>query len=151
MFRICTIILYLSVSSILGSGTSISPIFWACKGLESWSCVVWTCLMPVSCVSKDSSYRVSSCVSAGMILACNPVFWVITSSSCSSGPGTGQVLVPLVVPSTESLRALLWCFSVSLMTHLEKGIDGDMNVFIVVPIATNDGYSDCCDKFGITY
>ena len=93
------------------------------------------------------------CVSAGMILACNPVFGVITfssCSSCSSGPGTGEVLVPLIVPSTESSRALLWHSSMSLMTLLEKGIDGDTDVFIVVPIATNDGYNDCCDKFGIT-
>ena len=46
--------------------------------------------------------------------------------------------------------ALLWCSSMSLMTLLEKGIDGDTNVFIEVPIAANDGYNDCCDMFGIT-
>ena len=132
------------------SGTLISPILWACKGSESWSCMVWTCLMLVSCVSKDSSCRVSSYISAGMIPACNPVFGVITSSSCSSGAGTGEVLVPLLVPSTESLKTLLWCSSMSLMTHLEKGIDEDMDVFIEVPIAANGGYNDCCDMFGIT-
>ena len=127
------------------SVTLISSIFWACKGSESCSCMVWTCLMPVSCVSKDSSCRVSSCVSAGMISACNPLFGVKTSSYCSSGPGTGEVLVPVIVPSMESLRALLGHSSMSLMTLLEKGICGDMDVFIVVPIATNDGYNDCCD------
>ena len=50
----------------------------------------------------------------------------------------------------ESLRALLWHSSMSLMTLLEKGIDGDMDVFIVVSIAANGGYNGCCDKFGIT-
>ena len=112
--------------------------------------MVLICLMPVSCVSKDSSCRVSSGVSAGMIPAGNPVFGVITSSSCSSGAGTGEVLVPVLVPSTESLRALLWCSSMSLMTHLEKGIDGGMDVFIEVPIAANDWYNDCCGILGIT-
>ena len=38
----------------------------------------------------------------------------------------------------------------SLITLLEKGIDGDMDVFTVVPIVTNDGYNDCCDMFEIT-
>ena len=38
----------------------------------------------------------------------------------------------------------------SLMTLLEKGIDWDMDVFIEVPIATNGGYNDCCDMFGVT-
>ena len=82
------------------SGTLISPLFWACKGLESWSCMVWTCSMLMSCFSKDSGCRVFSCVSAGMIPACDPVFGVITSSSFYSGPGTEEVLVPLVVPSS---------------------------------------------------
>ena len=54
--------------------------------------------MPVSCVSKDSSCRVSSCVSADGILACGPVFGMITSSSGSSGAGIGEVVVPLLVP-----------------------------------------------------
>ena len=36
------------------------------------------------------------------------------------------------------------------MTLLEKGIDGDMDVFIEVPIAASDGYNDSCDMFGIT-
>ena len=30
---------------------------------------------------------------------------------------------------------------------IEKGIDGDMDVFIEIPIAANDGYDDCCDTF----
>ena len=38
----------------------------------------------------------------------------------------------------------------SLMTLLERGIDGDIVVFTEVTIATNDGYNDCCDIFGIT-
>ena len=36
------------------------------------------------------------------------------------------------------------------MTLLEKGIDGDTDVFIELPIVTNDGYNDCCDILGIT-
>ena len=38
----------------------------------------------------------------------------------------------------------------SLMTLLEKGIDGDRDVFIEVPIAASHGYNDCYDMFGIT-
>ena len=38
----------------------------------------------------------------------------------------------------------------SLMTLLEKGISGDTKVFIDVPIAANEGYSDCCDILGST-
>ena len=59
-------------------------------------------------------------------------------------------MVPLLVPSTESLKALLWFSSISLMTLLEKGIDGDMDESIEVPIAVNDGYNEYCDIFGIT-
>ena len=66
-----------------------------------------------------------------------------TSCSCSNESGRGEVLVPLMVPSTYSLRTLLWCFSISLITLLENGTDEDIDVFVEVPIATNDGYNDC--------
>ena len=36
------------------------------------------------------------------------------------------------------------------MTFLVKGIDGDTTVFILVPIAANEEYSDCCSMLGIT-
>ena len=86
-----------------------------------------TCLRPVSCISKDSGCRVSSCVSAGVILACGPVFGIVISSSCLPGFGKGEILVPLLVHSAESLRILLWFSSISLMNLLEKGIDGDID------------------------
>ena len=38
----------------------------------------------------------------------------------------------------------------SLMTLLERGIEGDLVVLIEVPFVANDGYNDCCDIFGIT-
>ena len=38
----------------------------------------------------------------------------------------------------------------SFMTFLAKDIDGDTTVFILVPIAANEGYSDCCGMMGIT-
>ena len=80
--------------------TSFSSIFWACKDLESGPGIGLTCFIPVSSVSKDCGCRVSSCISAGVIPAFYPVFEVVTSSSCSSKVWTGEVLVPLLVPST---------------------------------------------------
>ena len=148
MLRICTIILYWNVTGILGLWYFNFPCIWACKCSESWSCMVWTCLAPMSCVSKDSSCRVPSCVSAGMIPACDPVFGVITSSTCSSGPGTG--CWSLLLYLLQNHRGLFFGVPLSLMTLLEKGIDQDMDVFIEVPIAANDEYNDCCDMFGIT-
>ena len=130
--------------------SSMSPVFWASVGLVYWSSAIWTCLMPVSSVCKDSSCRVPSGVSACVIPACDFMFGAITSSSCSYGSEVGEVLVLLMVPSTVYSRAFLCCFSMSFMTLLEKGIDGDTDVFKLVPTAANDGYSDWCGMFGIT-
>ena len=128
----------------------MSPVFWVSVGPAFWSSGVWTFLMLVFSVSKDSSCRVSSWVSACVIPACSYMLGIITSSSCSSTSEVGEVLVNLMVPSTVSLRAFLCCFSMSFMTHLEEGIGGDTAVFKLVPSAANEGYNDCCSMLGIT-
>ena len=102
----------------------MSCVFWACVGPVFWFSGVWTFLMPVSSVSKDSGCRVSSQVSACVISACGFMFGIITSSSCSSRSEVGEVLVDLIVPSTVSLRDFLCCSSMSFMTLQGKVLVG---------------------------
>ena len=128
----------------------MSPVFWACMGPVVWSSGVWTFLMLVSSVSKDSGCRVSSRVSAYVFPTCGFMLEIITSSSCSSRSEVEEVLVNLIVPSTVSSRAFLCCSSMSFMTLLEIGIGGDTGVFKLVPSAVNKGYNDYCGMFGIT-
>ena len=129
--------------------SSMSPVFWVCVGPVFWSSGVWTFLMPVSSVSKDSSCRVSSWVSACVIPACGFMLQIIPSSSCSSRSEVGEVLVGLIVPSIVSLRDFFCCFSMSFMTLLEEGIGGDTAVFKLVPSAANERYINCCHLLGI--
>ena len=74
----------------------------------------------------------------------------MVSSSGSPESGVGEVLVPLLTPSTVLGKRFLCHDLMYLITLLEKGINGATDVFIDVPIATNEGYNDCCGIFGIT-
>ena len=74
----------------------------------------------------------------------------IASSACFATSRIGEVLVNLIAPSTVSLRVFLCFSSMSLITHLEKGIGGVSAVFTQVPSAANEGYNDCYGTPGIT-
>ena len=122
--------------------TAVGPIF--CPLDES------TFFLLVASGYEDSGCRVSSWVSACVILTGNFTSGTIASLACSSISGTGEVLVDLTVPSAVSWRAFFCFSSVSLITHLEKGMGRDAAVFKLVPTAVNEGYNDCCSTPGIT-